>query len=350
MTTLGFCLFAVYSGDGLQNFVPKLVLPLPKVMNKPIPKFPNITNVAPPKTINKPIRIVTKLPNGKCVNCFHWNLTEIIGPRLDLCSMPNKSQTIDLVIIIATKHENKARRALMREIYNASDWQNIRMIFVLGKHPAKNETEEKLLHAENVKHQDILQTSVRGSYWNMTRMVYGGYNWIHEQCKNAKFILKISDDTIINISGTLHLLHTKGNNQLHDVVFGNCNSGPASPVRGPTSHKWYVSVETYPFKMYPPYCSGAGFFMSFRTMRELLQEAGNVAFPNPHDDVFVGTNMKLSGHCPCQINGYTLFGHTGSRHIKVAKQTLADCKGIKALGPFMGGHFHGVSLTDMRIF
>ena len=294
--------------------------------------------------------------NGWCDKCNKWQFPLEITPRKTFCeSSPhgNRTRNIDLLLFITSKHQNLAHRQLLREIYNPSQWPQHRLdlVFLFGYDPTHRKTTENALKRESDTYGDILQSKVHGTYYNMTLIVYNGFQWATDNCPNANFIGKISDDTILNIPGIFKLLDTKGESELRDVVFGDCNTDSLPPFRD-KRHRWYMDRETYPLDRFPAFCSGGAFFMSTQTAREMLSETENIALPNPFDDVNIGINIQLSGHCVCPVPGLYMFG-SNNRLFNPAPMynysKLMNCANYQALEPFLGVHLHRLGVKKMRL-
>ena len=58
-------------------------------------------------------------------------------------------------------------------------------------------------------------------------------------------------------------------------------------VRHPQHSKWHVTLEEYPYRLWPPYPTGGAFFMPFETA-ERVQAAMPYVKSFRIDDVYVG--------------------------------------------------------------
>ena len=291
------------------------------------------------------LKKVNRSLNGKCTGCFKWQYPFLIKPKKGLCttSQDGNIRKIDLLLFITSKHSNIAHRQLLRKVYNSSQVRRHRhkVIFLFGADPEKNRTNEKLLKEESNTYGDVLQMNLNGTYRNLTPIVYNSIQWALDNCLNAKFIGKVTDDTIMNIPGIFQLLDTKGESELQDNVFGACMSSGAQPVRQ-KGHKWFTDKRVYPFDQYPPFCSGAQFFMSIQTAREIMIEVGNIAFHTGLDDVALGLNIQLTGHCVCNVPGF--------RHqfkIGYFKNVSRNCP---IFYNFYGIHLHGETVQSIEEF
>ncbi|NXX56753.1 B3GT5 galactosyltransferase, partial [Scopus umbretta] len=58
------------------------------------------------------------------------------------------------------------------------------------------------------------------------------------------------------------------------------------PIRRRES-KWYVSIEEYPGRTYPPFCSGTGYVLSTDVASQIYNVSDSVSFIKL-EDVFIG--------------------------------------------------------------
>ena len=295
------------------------------------------------------LKKVARPPNGKCNGCFKWQFPILIKPKKGLCttSQGGNVSKIDLLLFIASKHSNLGHRQLMRKVYNTRQVGRHRhkVVFIFGADPEKNRTSEKLLKEESNTYGDVLQMNLNGTYRNSTPIVYNSIQWALDNCLNAKFIGKLSDDTIMNLHGIFRLLDTKGESELQDNVFGACWSiGGGPPIRD-KSHKWFTDTNLYPYALYPPFCSGSSYFMSIQTARELMTEVGNIAFPPRNDDITIGINAQLTGHCICNVPGFINPFEMDVFEKGYAKK---NCKNVSTFKNFFGIHLHGRTPPSME--
>ncbi len=173
-----------------------------------------------------------------------------------------KEESIFLLIFVHSAPDHSEDRDLIRKswasIIKYGDF-NIRTIFLLAK-PTDRILQWKI-EEENHLFEDIIQEDFIDNYKNLTHKHIMGLKWIKDSCSHAQFIVKVDDDTFINIFKLVDYLDMKYSqkpmeNTLYCSVFRN--QGP----RRDKEDKWYVSVEEYSPDKYPPYCEGFAYIMS----------------------------------------------------------------------------------------
>ena len=159
----------------------------------------------------------------------------------------------------------------------------IRTIFLLAL-PTLRGTQDKVL-AENDEHHDIIQEDFLDSYRNLTHKHLMGFKWILRNCPQASFIVKVDDDTLVNIfqlTSFLQINYPEKVLRKHVYCSVYMNQGP----RRDKTDKWYVSREDYPHDHYPPYCEG----FAYVTSPQVILELYSVALRTKYywiDDVFI---------------------------------------------------------------
>ena len=82
--------------------------------------------------------------------------------------------------------------------------------------------------------------------------------WIATYCPNARFILKVDDDMIVNTFLLLrHLQYIVKNEEINKRTI-MCHINKQMKVIRKNTSKWYVSYQEYSNKYYYKYCSGSG--------------------------------------------------------------------------------------------
>jgi beta-1,3-galactosyltransferase 1 len=160
---------------------------------------------------------------------------------------------------------------------------NIVPLFLLAK-VADKTIQDKIVE-ESKTHLDVIQGNFLDSYRNLTYKCVMGLQWVQNYCNNTKFVVKVDDDTMIDVYHLVRFLLQKspdGNleNFLYCSVYSN--QGP----RRTTDDKWYVSESEYPYSKYPPYCEGFAYIMSNDVTKKLYDASRYVKFYWV-DDVYV---------------------------------------------------------------
>lgn len=201
---------------------------------------------------------------------------------------PSCNATFLIWIVTSYAGEPSARSAL-RRAYTDKELQGlgIRRVFLLG---TLNDDAERKTHVlqnalldESRRFNDILQGNFLDTYRNLTRKHLMGLQWVTNNCKDVKYIMKMDDDIVVNIYGVLEKLRSGmiKDNSLTGYILKNM-----IPVREP-ANKWYVSKVEYAESIYPDFVSGWLYITHPQVASRLIDYA---EFSHEYfwiDDVFV---------------------------------------------------------------
>ena len=117
---------------------------------------------------------------------------------------------------------------------------------------------------------DILQGDFIDTYRNLTHKTILGIKWMSEYCDNARFIMKIDDDMVVNTKSLSdYFLNLTKNKTItfNNSMYGVCYARP-KPYRDKNS-KWYVSSEIFADEIYPNYCLGSAYIFTSDLMKPM---------------------------------------------------------------------------------
>lgn len=197
----------------------------------------------------------------------------LVTPQL---SCPEK---LFLLILVVTSSRNfQARKAIRRSWgvntskKNETGSENFRIVYIVGS----DGENDRLITREAKRYKDILRGSFEDVYRQNeehTVKPLFGLKWMTSSCK-AKFVLKVSSETFVNVPELISFLQTKdtGDGGL-DMYMGFChgkNIGGANIVRNPGS-PWYISEDEWSEPQLPPYASGMGILMSYDVVERVVE-------------------------------------------------------------------------------
>ena len=176
-----------------------------------------------------------------------------LNPKEKVCqsSLSSEQSLLFISFVILAPH-NFERRALIRSTWGAKNISSdFKLIFTIGM--SQNKTINDLVEKESLLNQDILQIdNFVDDYHNMTIKIMKSLKWIHTHCSNAKYILRINDDVVVNTRRLVE--HFKKINYATNTIYGHLFQGE-TPVRDENS-KFYVSKQEFPCALYDDYVEG----------------------------------------------------------------------------------------------
>jgi Galactosyltransferase len=177
------------------------------------------------------------------------------------------------IIIVTSYVGHKNLRAAHRQAIPQHKLKSFGLlrIFLLAEIPVHERyITQREVEQEQVKHGDLLQGNFVEAYRNLTYKHLMGLRWAVEgHCTNAKYIIKIDDDTVYDVfqvqNYIVDLMYDSNKYMLAGYLFEN-----KKPIRDP-KNKWYVSVKEFGPSMYPPYLSGWLYITNINTARDLVR-------------------------------------------------------------------------------
>jgi hypothetical protein len=280
-------------------------------------------------------KVKERVRQDECEMCFRHDFKYVID-NPNICDVMNKSQVIDLVIMIFTEHENRAARDAIRQTWisvaqDNSKTSNIRYAFLLGYTDNERASEDVL--QESSRYGDIIKEDFLDSYQNLTYKTVMAYKWASTKCARAKYVMKTDNDMFVNIPALMKLLRQNGD-QLQHAITGKClHSWCATPIRN-TRSKWFASIESYPHNSYPGFCSGTGYVTSGRVAKSVYEISHTVPFFHV-EDVYVGLCINKLGFKVIDSVGFAINwkGPIASYYTGTCKHKSDDVITIHEVAP-----------------
>jgi len=137
----------------------------------------------------------------------------------------------------------------------------LRMAFVLGLHA--DESVNLAIRQEHARSDDIIQADFIDSCRNLTLKSLFGLKVVQTYCPDVKYLLKSDDDMVINLP---YLLNILARNPMTRSFMGPYNSHSRVHRKG----VWKLTLEEFPFAVFPPYESGSAYVITGDLINELL--------------------------------------------------------------------------------
>jgi beta-1,3-galactosyltransferase 2 len=210
----------------------------------------------------------------------------VINPGKRVCGK-SKGKTHLIVSFTPLSVDYFKRRELIRRTWCSNEKRKgIKNIFVVGL--SLNTTINKQLLNESQVYGDILQINVLDTFQSLTNKTVFGIKWMSEYCDNAKFIMKIDDDMVVNLHRVIEYFKLKENDSStkSSKIYGHCKHKYMFPKRD-RKNKHYISREDYAPDLWPPYCHGPAYVLTRDTLRPLYNLTKYIR-QFPMEDTFVG--------------------------------------------------------------
>ncbi|XP_064645352.1 beta-1,3-galactosyltransferase 1-like [Lineus longissimus] len=210
-----------------------------------------------------------------------------------LINQPHICNCKDMYLLIAISSEPSATpmrmaiRATWGRLQRANG-QDIRFVFLLGS--TGSTYHQSLIEAEAAQYHDIVQGSFLEAYNKLTDKALMMLKWTSKFCSNAKYVLKLNDNVMINpfkILRYLKKLHAK------DLYWGKVVylDTPQDKIAGQDR---YASNVTWTGKTFPPYCIRPHIIMSIKTIQDMNLMSRRTPWVFP-DDIYFGILAEKLG-------------------------------------------------------
>ncbi|NXL95550.1 B3GL1 acetylgalactosaminyltransferase, partial [Alectura lathami] len=197
-----------------------------------------------------------------------------------------------LVILASSRPKDlKSRQAIRMTWGSESFWWGHRVLtlFLLGQetgtedNPAAPSVED-----ESILYGDIIRQDFMDTYDNLTLKTIMAFRWVAECCSNARFVMKTDSDVFINTGNLVKFLLKFSSSE---------NFFTGYPLIGNFAYrgfyrKTYISYDDYPFRFYPPYCSGMGYVLDGKLALRVYEMMGHIK-PMKFEDVYVGICLNI---------------------------------------------------------
>ncbi|XP_078521491.1 UDP-GalNAc:beta-1,3-N-acetylgalactosaminyltransferase 1-like isoform X2 [Lissotriton helveticus] len=196
-----------------------------------------------------------------------------------------------LVILVSSRpRDTFARQAIRIAWASVNMWfgHQVKTLFLLGQEPTEDAKLKTLIEYESKLNGDVIRQDFLDTYGNLTLKTIMAFQWVSQFCSNAKYIMKTDSDVFINTPNMLNFLLAFNSS---DSLFTGYPFIDNFAQRS-TYHKAYISYEEYPFRIYPPYCSGLGYVLSGKLALKIYEVMSHVK-PIKIEDAYVGMCLKV---------------------------------------------------------
>ena len=198
---------------------------------------------------------------------------------------------VDLLLVILSGSNKFSRRQSVRETYaslSRNNTGNVRYLFILGFDPKNDQTVQKEIEKEKDVYNDIVQADFKDTYFNLSRKVIKVLDWAVRFCGHTKYIMKLDDDTWLNVPKIVEFLKKTSINFTNSVI-GQAHIN-IKPFRN-AKHKFFVPRHEFNKTYFPHYNSGSGYIMTPQVAHAVLSKSKNIPFFK-FEDVYLGMVLQ----------------------------------------------------------
>uniref|UniRef100_A0A8C4QY02 Hexosyltransferase n=1 Tax=Eptatretus burgeri TaxID=7764 RepID=A0A8C4QY02_EPTBU len=205
-----------------------------------------------------------------------------------------------LILLVISRPSERTARQIIRQTWGGISRVKVTYLkryfevkithmFMLGR---SHDVEQEDIELESRVNKDIVQQDFMDTYRNLTLKTMMALQWLNNFCPQAVYAMKVDSDVFLNVQNLVRKVLRPELPRRHNYLTGYYMENFA-PVRDRRS-KWYVSEDVYAPKVYPPFCSGTGYFFSTDLTSKIIDIAPNVTYIEL-EDVFVSLCLKKIG-------------------------------------------------------
>ncbi|XP_075549202.1 beta-1,3-galactosyltransferase 5-like [Dermacentor variabilis] len=191
---------------------------------------------------------------------------------------------IDYLFLVFSAAGHAEARQAIRHTWagDAKRSSRNRVLFLFGK-PSTAKL-QSALEIESQRYGDIVQENFWDAYRNLSLKAVMMLRWATLHCPQARFLVKIDDDSLPNLSNFYMAMDGK----FEDSIYGEIRHG-SIPQRNRNS-KWYIPYEDFPKDVAPDFITGGMYVIGGRVVGLLYRTTGHVK-------PFLMEDMFLTGMC-----------------------------------------------------
>ena len=199
-----------------------------------------------------------------------------------------------LVILVMSLHNMTSQRQAIRDTWgsvsNSYSWPNsnqhfsIEVFFVFGINKISSLNTAVAMEAAEKK--DVIVAQFDDSYFNLTIKVLLAFKWTRDFCSTAKYVMKVDEDTYINIPKFVDLLHSQ---QMNNTILGPYFFTHSVARTG--RHALPNSV--FPAPKYPPHVKGNAYVMPIDVSMKILAVSEYMPYVHIEDCAITGILAKV---------------------------------------------------------
>ncbi len=292
------------------------------------------------QTEDRLVKLVEKSIESKLNSSNPHSYDLVWIPVIRECQQTSNAKLLVLALVIISANRFERRREIRETWANRTTFhsQDLRVLFAVGLD--SNPNVSKSIELEFFKYNDIVMGNLSDLYQNLTRKVMMAFKWATENCRNARFIMRINDDVMVNTPMLLEYMK-RLQAELKNAWLGNWYDYQFS-IRD-TNSKYYISSSDYSGDKYAAYMEGSMYILTFDLAERVLNLSLRVYWPPFSvwlEDIYVGMlciylraeafnlNGHFSSHGQDEVDMNAMKKRSRQEVFFVYMKTISDFNGI----------------------
>nr|KAG5712162.1 hypothetical protein BaRGS_014512 [Batillaria attramentaria] len=206
-----------------------------------------------------------------------------------------------LLVAVPSIRNHTIRRKAIRKTWAGpgygSPWprktlrHSVKVVFFFGT-GVEGDKDVKL-EAEAKLYGDIVQADFVDTYRNLTLKMAAVLHWTANHCPGARHVIKVDEDTIVNLPLLVDVLELVSAHQGRYVMgYKHLSKQPIVIREG----RWKVDEDAYPLSVFPNYLYGHSYVISGDAVQELLSAYQRMPSVPTEDAFFTGILAKACSY------------------------------------------------------
>lgn len=261
------------------------------------------------------------------------------GLNVPIALQPEKCPEKQIIVMIKSALHHFELRQIIRETWTKDlSSINATYFFTVGKTspklPKNNYTE---INNEIQNNQDMIVADIIDSYYNVTKKVVIGMNFVVEKCTFAEYVIHVDDDTYVSPHRFQQFIFSqirrKFSNNNDDSNYIDCGANvhqalssrqvirPKTKI-GNQFPEWAIAKDKYSNDHWPAFCSGNCYGMPISTYKKAFNYSINIDFTNIEklDDVILTGIVRAQNKWNMYQVSDTFCWHVDNKKFGVAEK------------------------------
>lgn len=262
------------------------------------------------------------------------------GLNVPIALQPKKCPKKPIIVMIKSALHHFKLRQTIRETWTKDlSSINATYFFTVGKTSPKFNSKQNNTEINNEikNNQDMIVADIIDSYYNVTKKVVIGMNFVVKKCNFAEYVIHVDDDTYVSPYRFQQFIFSQikrnDKDSKNDNNYIDCGANvhqdfSKRQVIRPGSRwgkqfpEWAIAKDKYSNEYWPAFCSGNCYGMPISTYKKAFNHSTNIDFTNIEklDDVILTGIVRAQNKWKMYEVSDTFCWHVDNKKIGVGEK------------------------------
>ena len=132
----------------------------------------------------------------------------------------------------------------------------IKPYFIVGKSSVEHSTLSSWENELELQNINLIKLNIIDTYLNLTLKTIAMMKWVSMFCNSTKFIAKVDDDTLVDITNLKLVISAAQRCNLTNTFMGRYIGEHRISPPGKANMRWHINNQAYPSDTWPSYTQG----------------------------------------------------------------------------------------------